>query len=192
MFSSKARRNLFLVILLLLAAFIAFLLWWFLRPGTPEPVVAPIEAPAAKIPISKREQISETRQQEEQLDRNSTATIQSASKTFVERYGSYSTEAEFGNLRDVLPLMSASFAAQTEAFIEGATSAKEYYGVTTRVVSLSVDAADEIAGTATVTVTTQREEAKGSIQNISVRYQDVRLTFVLEDDAWKVSSAIWL
>lgn len=189
--SPKTRRNLLIAILVLLLLLLAFLLWWFLKPEPAAPVVTP-PAPTTTLPPSDTESLSETRQQEEQEERNGTASIQSASKTFAERYGSYSTEAEFANLRDVLPLMSASFAADTEAFVDGATPAAEYYGVTTRVISVSVDAVDETAGTATVTVTTQREEAKGDIQNITVRYQDLRLTFVSENGTWKVSSATWV
>lgn len=189
--SPKTRRNLLIAILVLLFLLLAFLLWWFLKPEPVAPVVTP-PAPTTTLPASDTPTISETRQEAEQAERDNTASLQSASKTFAERYGSYSTEAEFANLRDVLPLMSASFAAETEAFVEGATPAAEYYGVTTRVISVSVDAVDEAEGTATVTVTTQREEAKGDIQNITVRYQDLRLTFVIENGTWKVSSATWV
>lgn len=188
--SPKTRRNLLVAILVLLLLLLAFLLWWFLRPEPVAPVVTP-PAPTTTLPTTDTESVSEIREQQEQEERTNTASLQSASKTFAERYGSYSTEAEFANLRDVLPLMSASLAAETEAFIEGATPAAEYYGVTTRVISVTVDAVDETEGTATVTVTTQREEAKGDIQNITVRYQDLRLTFVMENGTWKVSSATW-
>lgn len=192
MMSPKTRRNLFVAILVLLLLLLGFLLWWFLKREPPAPVVAEPAPPVSVVAEPDGESISEIRREEEQDARDQTASIQSASKTFTERYGSYSTEAEFANLRDVLTLMSASFAAETEAFIDGATSAAEYYGVTTRVISVSVDATDDVAGTATVTVTTQREEAKQDIQNITVRYQDLRLTFVTEDGAWKVSSATWI
>lgn len=190
MLSAKTRRNLLVVLLALLALLIAFLLWWFLRSKPqPNPVVQPTAEET--LPDAVRETIKEQRQKEAQQTRTNTASVQSASKTFAERYGSYSTEAEFANLRDVLPLMSASLAAETEAFIEGSIPAAEYYGVTTRVISLSVDASDETVGTAQVTVTTQREETKGTAQNASVRYQDLVLRFVREDGQWKVSSATW-
>lgn len=189
--SQKTRRNLLIAILVLLLLLLAFLLWRFLRPTSEQaPAPAPAPAPTEQLP-EETEGTASAREQQQQEERNGTASLQSASKTFAERYGSYSTEAEFANLRDVLPLMSASLAAQTQAFVDGATPAAEYYGVTTRVISLSVDSVDESAGVATVTITTQREEAKGSVQNISVRYQDLKLTFVKEGGAWKVSSANW-
>jgi hypothetical protein len=190
MLSPNARRNGLVVLVLLLLLFI-LLLFLFLRGKdvVPAPVVSdPVVAlPEADEPSPKEERLAA-----EQERRDGTASLQSASKTFAERYGSYSAEAEFANLRDVLPLMSASLAAQTEAFVGRAVVSDEYYAVTTRVVSVSVNAVDEAAGTAEATVTTQREEARGSQQNVSVRYQDLRLTFVREGDEWKVSSAAWL
>lgn len=190
MITAKTRRNILIAILILLLLFLILIAWWFLRPK--EEVV---ETPPVVVEEVKKEPDEPTIQEEKQKvvqeERTNTASLQSASKTFAERYGSYSTEAEFANLRDVLPLMSASFAASTQAFIDVATPAAEYYGVTTRVIAIEVNAVDETAGTATVTVTTQREEAKKTIQDSSIRYADLVLTFVKEDDAWKVSSAKW-
>ena len=39
---------------------------------------------------------------------------------------------------------------------------------------------------------TQREEAIGSPQNISVKYQEIELEYVMEGGVWKVDSANWL
>ncbi len=190
MITAKTRRNILVSLALLLLLFLLFLVWWFLRPEEEVLVIPPVVVEEIKTE-PKTPSIQEEKQKVVQEERTNTASLQSASKTFAERYGSYSTEAEFANLRDVLPLMSASFARSTQAFIDGATPASEYYGVTTHVISIEVNAVDETAGTATVTVTTQREEAKKTIQDSSVRYSDLVLTFVKEDDAWKVSSAKW-
>jgi len=59
------------------------------------------------------------------------------------------------------------------------------------VLNVAVDAMDETAGTAIVSVNTQREEAVGSSQNTRVSYQTLVLEFVKEDDAWKVDAATW-
>lgn len=190
MLSPTTRRNLLIAILVLLLLLIALVAWWFLRSEPEVPVATP-PVVEQTLPSADRETISDVQQKEEREERANTASIQSASKTFSERYGSYSTEAEFANLRDVLPLMSAAFAAKTQAFIDGATPSAAYYGVTTRAVTIRVNATDEAAGTADVTVTTQREEAKDVPQNVSVRYQDLELTFIMEDGEWKVDSAVW-
>jgi hypothetical protein len=191
MLSPKTRRNLLVALVTILALLIALLLWWFLRPNVQPASQAPA-APVVSLPASNTGSAASERQQEALQIRNETASLQSASKTFAERYGSYSTEANYANLRDVIPLMDASFGAATQAFVDAATPPAEYYAVTTRVISVSVDVQDEAAGTATVTLTTQREEARGSMQNVSVRYEDLRLTFVTEEGTWKVSSATWL
>ncbi len=189
--SPRTRRNLLVVLLVLLALLIAFLLWWFLRPKAAPVVVPPTPNVTQTIPTSTKPTISDVRQQEAAQERVSTASLQTASKIFAERYGSYSAEANFANLTDVLPLMTDAFAKETRAYVATATPPTEYYAVTTHVVTIAVDGEDDAAGTARVTVTTQREEAKGNVQDVSVRYQDLVLTFLRENDTWLVASANW-
>ncbi len=191
MLSPRTRRNLLVALIAILALLIAFLLWWFLRP---EPAAVPVAVPTEEVtpvPVSRKPTISSDKQAREQQARTEGASLQTAAKTFAERYGSYSTEANFANLTDVLPLMTVAFAAQTSAYVASATPPAGYYAVTTRAVTVSVDAEDEAAGTASVTVTAQREETKETVQNVSVRYQELVLTFEMEGDVWKVSSATW-
>src|SRR5690349_18870190 len=51
---------------------------------------------------------------------------------FAERYGSYSNQGDYQNLRDLLPVMTVSYRQSTEAFLETAPSAPpaQYEGVT--------------------------------------------------------------
>ncbi|KKW33015.1 MAG: hypothetical protein UY76_C0011G0011 [Candidatus Uhrbacteria bacterium GW2011_GWA2_52_8d] len=141
--------------------------------------------------IPSRPTISEQELEEERETRITSADVVSLSKTFVTRYGSYSNEANFANLEDVLPLASVSFASELQNVIDTGVVPEGYYGVSTSIVTVTVDEKDEAAGTAQVTVMTQREEAIGSTQNVTVKYQDVILLFVKEGDAWKVDSATW-
>ena len=124
-------------------------------------------------------------------ERLSAAPLQSVAKTFIERYGSFSNEAEYANLRDILPLMTSDFAAETQRIIEAASPSEGFYAVTTRVITVSVDELDEDAGSARMTLTTQREEAIDGPQNISVKFQTMVLTFRKEQGEWKVASAEW-
>lgn len=192
MMSPKTRRNILIAILVALALLIAFLLWFFLKPK-PKPVVIvpPVVAEKPLPTAPTKPTVTQEKAKKEQAVRTASASLQSASKTFAERYGSYSTEANFANLTDVLPLMSASYAATTAKYIETAVSPKEYYGVTTRVITVKIDAEDDAAGTAQVTLTTQREEARGDVQNVTVKYQDLVLSFVKEGGEWKVENAVW-
>lgn len=141
--------------------------------------------------VPDRPTVSELELEEEREVRVSASDVTSLSKTFVTRYGSYSNEANFANLEDVLSLMSEAFAAKTQKIIDESEAPEEYYGVSTSIVTVTVDEKDDTAGTAQVTVTTQREEAVDSPQNSTVKYQDIILTFVTEDGTWKVNSATW-
>ncbi len=162
------------------------------RPGAepaPEPTVTPTELPVTdttpKTPTPEPEPtITPERQQE--------VSLSTVGKIFVERYGSYSSESDLANIEDILPLATTRYQTELENFIEDSRaggSATTYYGVSTRV--LSVEVTESTAGTATLTVLTQREESRGSVQDASIRYQSIVLELVKTGDTWLVDSAIW-
>jgi hypothetical protein len=179
---------LILIVCLLLATWLVFLLTRGESTVTQAPVV---EQPPEEEVIPSRPTVSEVELEEEREVRETSSDVLTLSKTFIERYGSYSNEAAFANLRDVLPLMSKSFAAKTQKLIDGGEVPEEYYGVTTRVVTVGIEEKDETVGIATVISMAQREESFDSPQNEKVKYQEIELTFVMEDGAWKVDSANW-
>jgi Na+-transporting methylmalonyl-CoA/oxaloacetate decarboxylase gamma subunit len=193
MMTRRKRISILVLIFLVLLLAIIWLIYMWLSRQAPEVVEEPVvEVEEVTDLIQTNPTISEQQLEEERETRVTAADVVSLSKTFVTRYGSYSNEADFANLVDVLPLMSESFAAETEAFIEDAVSPEEYYGVTTHTVTVTVEEEDDALGVATVRVSTQREEAIGSPQNVEVRYQDILLTFVKESASWRVDSATWL
>ena len=112
-------------------------------------------------------------------------------KTFAERYGSFSFESEFENMRDVMPLMTDAYAAATAAELAAKKASEVFYSATTRVIATSVDALSEEEGVATITVTTQREIVSDDPGNRTVRYQPLLLTFEKIKGVWKVASARW-
>lgn len=187
------RRKRLLMVALILLALLLFLFWllWVLFSGDRGTQVGEEEAQVIAVEevIPTRPTISEKELEAERETRTTSADVVSLSKSFVTRYGSYSNEANFANLEDVLVLASTSFAAQLQTMIDTGVAPEEYYGVSTSIVTVKVDEKDET--TSQVTVTTQREEAVGSPQNISVGYQEIVLTFVMEDNVWKVDSATW-
>ena len=126
-----------------------------------------------------------------QVERDQTVALQTVAKTFVERYGSFSSESNYANIVDVLPLATKTFEVILLKQTQAGTSA-EFYGITTRALVMKVDTRDEAAGTAKMTVTTQREERKGDLAVETVRYQTIVLTFEKEQNVWKVASAAWL
>lgn len=112
-------------------------------------------------------------------------------KLFAERYGSYSNEANFQNIRDVIPLMSAKFGTATTADLATKKAPSGFFGITTRVITVKVVSQDEKKGTAVIDLSTQRVEENGSAQNTTTKYQDIELSFVKESGVWVVDSAKW-
>jgi hypothetical protein len=185
---------LFAVVLLILLIVLLFLLWRQLR-STPvsEPLTRTGGGGESVESIPARGSTEEETfplfvDAEEEAARVS---LESTAKIFAERYGSYSRESEFANVRDVLSLMSASFAAQAEAAMDREASSDGYYGVTTRILNLTVTAMDEEKGMAEVRVNTQRAEARESAQHSTVSYQTLALAFVKEHGVWKVDGVTW-
>ena len=177
-----------MVIVILL---IPVILFFLLRPRNVVQTESQQSIPTAQIqpsaPTTNKIQLDP-----EQNERNDSAGVTTIAKMFTERYGSYSNEANFENLRDVLPLMTDAFATRTNDFIASAKSPDVFYGVSSRVVTVKVEHMDDETGTATILVNTQREEAQGSTQQTAVSYQEIRLELVKEGGIWKVDSAIWL
>ena len=124
---------------------------------------------------------------------DSSAALKRLASSVAERYGSYSTIGDFENQTDLLPIMSDAFAARTNAAVAALRAKPQpaaFFGVTSRAINATVDALDEKAGTAVVTVNVQRRETDAAGTE-TVKYQNVRLTFTKENDAWKLDSVKW-
>jgi len=186
---SRRTKLLILLGIILLLILLLFLLFW--RPAKKE-TPTPTPTPDVELPVAPEVPEEPTAVEVEQEERVGTTSIRTLAETFAERYGSYSTEANFANLTDVLVLMSPSLAADTEAFIDSAATPTDAYGVTTRVVSTKILSQDEEAGVASVEVSTQREEARGGSTDTTIKYQTLSLELVKIDGSWFVDSAVWL
>lgn len=186
---TRRRKIMFAALIAILLIILLLLLWWRLQPAkqpaTPSTPVVPTQT------LPPRTNSAPPTTPTEPTSTPTQVSLSSLAQTFTERYGSYSSESDFGNLKDVLDLMSVSFAAATQRTIDAGQTPNGYYGISTQVLSVTVDAMDDAAGTASATVSTQREESVGSPQNQTVLYQTLVLTFVKENGTWKVDSAIW-
>ena len=167
----------------ILIVLILLLVWLFShreKTATQIPVPTPIETEEpAPVPADVQKEVQQ---------RQENSSVEVLAKTFAARYGSYSSESSFANLSDLYPLMTAGMQASTEAFIASTKLSPEFYGVTTRVISLNVKSNDKTS--AIVAVSTQREETKENVAPV-VRYQTLTLQLVFQSGTWKVDSAIW-
>lgn len=185
------RKRLLIIAMMFFFFMLFFLLLWvlFFKGSDAGEVEEVTQAQEVEEVIPTRPTISEQELEEERETRTASSDVVSLAKSFVTRFGSYSNETNFANLEDVLPLVSASFAAQLHNTIATSVVPEEYYGVSTSIVTVNVG--EKNGTTSQVRVITQREEAVGSPQNTSVKYQEIVLTFVMEDGSWKVDSATW-
>ncbi len=145
--------------------------------------------PTASAPAAPAETFTRASDQEILEQR-----LVSSAGQFAERFGTYSNQADFQNLVDLYPLMTASMREATERTIAQARSAggggDGYVGVTTRAVSTTLASLDATGGRATVTVAAQRSTQSGDDQP-TVDYRTLTLAFRRSGDLWLVDSATW-
>lgn len=121
-----------------------------------------------------------------------TVSAQTIARNFVERFGSFSSETNYINVDDVMPLATEALQRRLQELADAAreNASDTYYGVSTRAIIFTVEEESEMA--ITMRITTQREESIDSPANTSVRNQDIRLALVKDGDDWRVDSFTWL
>lgn len=113
--------------------------------------------------------------------------------SFAERYGSFSNQGDFENLKELKVFMTDDMISEVDAYIAEAgagAGTASYVGTTTVALSSTVTRMNEEAGTATVVVNTQKQEVTSS--GTRVYYQEIELGFIRSGEVWEVDSAEWL
>lgn len=191
------RRRAILIVTLAAIALLGLILLilWLLRqfrpepaPPVPEPTVQEQPAPVVEPTVVLANPLTPPRPP---LPEQRVAAVQLA-ELFAERYGSYSSHSPYSNLRDLLPVMTASYRAKTEAQLEAAESDAPpgtYEGVTSIKVSTTVVTYDESGGRSRIDVALQQTVTKGSQETIS--YRTLKVWVIQEGDDWKVDAVEW-
>lgn len=113
-------------------------------------------------------------------------------RLFVERYGSFSKNNNYENVKNLLALMTNRFRTESEKTIAASGAPKsddEFYGISTRVLSVAME--EYVEGEkAVVKLQTARSETKGNNDPVSFT-QDVHLTLLDVEEIWKVDSVNW-
>lgn len=169
----------------LILGLIALVLFLFLRKDSPAPAPAPAQNEATLPAGNAAPTITDAPQPVLDPGVRDAPMI---ARLFVERFGSYSSEANRANIDDVLSLATPAFQAELQATKSSSAVAGEYYGVSTRVLSATVTENTET--TATINVMTQRAETVGAADE-AVRYQDVTVQMEKVNDTWKVRAITW-
>ncbi|MBU4455396.1 hypothetical protein KJ586_02715 [Patescibacteria group bacterium] len=182
--------------LILIIAIIAVIYILFFRHGGP--VIDKIkeqEASDTQLPgageAAGGKAVIKSKIKEDKIDETALMRMAAA---FAERFGSFSNQANYGNISDLKIFMSAKMRAWADDFVarEKAKKAETvvYSGITTKALYQEVKEFDEPAGLAEISVKTQRREMTGDTEAAAF-YQDIVIKFVKEKGEWKVDSAEW-
>lgn len=114
------------------------------------------------------------------------------SRSFAERFGSFSNQSDFENVEGLKPFMTPAMRTWADAFIRDAAAKADpsapYYGITTRTLEA---VAENVQGEgAIVLVKTQRREVKGATAP-RVFYQNLSLILKKVEGEWRVEKAEW-
>ena len=161
-----------------------------ITPGTGQPStefpgrVEPVDQPAKTTPVSP---IKKLEVKQDDLARMASA--------FAERFGSFSNQADYGNIRDLQIFMTEKMKSWSQNYIidsrasQGDTAV--YYGIVTKAVLSQVQRFDSSSGQAEILVKTQRRETGGTSGANSVFYQDITIKYLRQGSVWLVDEAYW-
>lgn len=197
---SRRTKIIITTILLLIVVAVIFWLIWALLAGRRAPPTVSVEetgVPATETTVPGN--LTQTRpapltavSRENEGTTLSPISFTALSRSFAERYGSYSNQSDFSNIKELYPFMTASLRAAMQELIEreGASLApqQDYVGVTTRATGVRVISTSSTR--AEVLVNTQRSESVQD-QPDRVYYQNLKLTLVTEGGQWKVDNVVW-
>ncbi len=114
-------------------------------------------------------------------------------RLIAERFGTFSSQNAFQNLRDLQPFMTASLSTWLDGYMSKlgqSRSAIVYSSTATVALRANVKEFDETAGRATVLVATSRTEVSGGKKATSPH--DFEVKFLRESNAWKIDNLRWL
>jgi hypothetical protein len=112
-------------------------------------------------------------------------------KAFAERFGTFSNQANYANLKDLELFMTAKMQAWAENYIAQKSQEKysgSYAGYTATALTATVDSSSD--DTAKITVETRRTETLGTAAPREYQ-QKISITMVKVDNVWMTDSATW-
>jgi hypothetical protein len=117
------------------------------------------------------------------------AVVQQTSRYFVEVFGSYSSDNNFQNLKDLKPLMTTTYWAKWEKDLKTITE-RPAYSIWSQALNANVDSFSGTSATATVLCKRGERTDKNAKENIF--YQSAKVNLVKVNDNWLVDKVVWL
>ncbi len=113
--------------------------------------------------------------------------VSQLAKFFVERYGTYSSDNEFQNIKEVETFVTAALWSRISAPMNSKNTTQGFVGMTTKVISVELSAWSDTA--ATVELKTTRIEEKDGV--VSTRYQNSTVEMVKQNGVWLADKLVW-
>ena len=179
---------------------IVYVIFFYKFSSPPDPV---IEQPVAEEPVKTVEPTVESPVKTSTVQPVSPlkkAEVRSEDLTrmasaFAERFGSFSNQSDYGNIRDLQIFMTDNMKVWAENYINDARAKKTqtiiYYGIVTKAISSEAKQFDADTGRAEILVKTQRRESSGTSGNSLTFYQDIIIKYVREQGVWRVDGIEW-
>jgi len=104
-------------------------------------------------------------------------------RSFIARYGTYSSDNRYGNLKMLLPQMSVKFAQETSRKISLKEEIQGFVSLTTKVMNLTLKEFDKEADIYFVVQVQEREIRSDQTE---LKQRVVEISFIKENDQWKV------
>jgi hypothetical protein len=138
-----------------------------------------------EVPVTKENTTVLNTEQKQEIN------LERMARSFAERFGSYSNQSNFENIRDLQVFMTSYMKDWSDKYIaehSGGTS-QLYWGVQTK--GLTIKSSEVEESEATIVVSTQRREISGDSSNYKTYNQDLKLVFKKVDGIWLVDGAYW-
>jgi len=186
---------------LAIIAGIVYVIFFYKFSSSPAPVVERpvVEQPATTLPpvveppVKSSAMVQPTSPfKKAEMQADDLARMASA---FAERFGSFSNQSDYGNVRDLQIFMTNAMKNWAENYINDARARKTqttiYYGIVTKAISSEVKQFDSDTGRAEILIKTQRRESAGIADNSATFYQDIIIKYVREQGVWRVDGIYW-
>ncbi|MFH0819057.1 MAG: hypothetical protein V1898_03625 [Patescibacteria group bacterium] len=124
---------------------------------------------------------------------NQTNAILKLAKNFAERFGTYSNENNYDNIRNLKNISSTEMQAWLETLIDNNSKKpnEAFSAVTTKALTVDLLSFDVGSNIAEVMVSTSRsEEAEFSTEKKTYT-QKIKIEIIQENNSWKINRAYW-
>ncbi|MDP2736305.1 MAG: hypothetical protein Q8O59_00785 [bacterium] len=187
---------------LAIIAGIIYIIFFYKFSSPAEPVVLPpvVEEPVKTLPPVVEEPVKTTTTTVQPISPLKKAEVGAddlarMASAFAERFGSFSNQSDYGNIRDLQIFMTSTMKNWADNYIDDARSRKTqttiYYGIVTKAISNEVKNFDSDTGRAEILIKTQRRESAGVTGNSKTFYQDIIIKYLRETGVWRVDGIYW-